>query len=424
MVTGEGPRKDAPALIRIDLVRIHADGTVHLLAPIGPAPLKFDSATPARALPLIPLDTFAASEFGMFPPRPPANSLQEPWTVATGPTRPSETWQFKEWRFVNAERCQYLVMNQQSRDWLKPMGGQSVWQRAEAVCVSTQDGTARKVHRVILHREGRAETAPTAWVEVKYELKDQANLTGQTFDRVRHDVEVAYALMTDATAPLGPKQFESRLARLDTLLKECVSTGMYREALVAARRALEAALRGFTPAQAVATPPETPVPVQIKKWPGPGEAAREIQVGGFRLSEQKGKPVALVFLKAGGETTDLALAVADALARRYSGRVAVVPLVVGDGVAAARSACERLNLALLLHDGSRIAAAYGVESVPRFAIIDAAGRVRWTFSGIGTETGYLVREELDRLLPPSSPNVPHGTIASPGSLGVPIVPPP
>ena len=59
-----------------------------------------------------------------------------------------------------------------------------------------------------------------------------------------------------------------------------------------------------------------------------------------------------------------------------------------------------------------------------FAVIDAAGKVRWTFTGIGAETGFLVREELDRLVSPASPTAPPGTIASPGSFGVPIVPPP
>ena len=60
-VTGDATRKDAPPLIRIEFVRVHADGTVHSLAPPGPSPFRFDAETPARALPLIPLDAFAAS---------------------------------------------------------------------------------------------------------------------------------------------------------------------------------------------------------------------------------------------------------------------------------------------------------------------------------------------------------------------------
>ena len=44
------------------------------------------------------------------------------------------------------------------------------------------------------------------------------------------------------------------------------------------------------------------------------------------------------------------------------------------------------------------AISYGVTTVPRFALIDKLGQVRWTFTGIGAETGFLVREEVDRLV--------------------------
>jgi hypothetical protein len=83
-----------------------------------------------------------------------------------------------------------------------------------------------------------------------------------------------------------------------------------------------------------------------------------------------------------------------------------------------------LKLKVPLFDGPKAATLYGVETVPRFAVIDAAGQVRWTFTGVGAETGFLVREELDRLVPPASPAVPRGITASPGPLGVPLVPPP
>jgi hypothetical protein len=159
-------------------------------------------------------------------------------------------------------------------------------------------------------------------------------------------------------------------------------------------------------------------------WPEPGQVTPEVRVEGFRLADNRGKPIVLVFLKPDGETTDLTLAVSDALEKRYGGKVAVVPLVACGEVAAAVKARDRLKLTVPLYDGSSAATAYGVETVPRFALIDSAGKVRWTFVGIGGETGFLVREQVDRLIPPPSPNVPAGIITSSGSLGVPIVPPP
>src|SRR5438094_1351301 len=60
LVTGvKRDRSAAPPAVRLDLVRVHEDGTVHLLVPPGPAPVHLAADTPARALPVPPLDAFA-----------------------------------------------------------------------------------------------------------------------------------------------------------------------------------------------------------------------------------------------------------------------------------------------------------------------------------------------------------------------------
>jgi hypothetical protein len=234
-VTGGGPAKGDPPAVRLDLVRVHADGTAHLL-------------NPTRGLPPVPLDTFPASEFGLFPPRPPRAAPDDPWAVGGAAGRPGETWQAKGTEFVNAERCRVLVMNQQSADWQRPVGGEVSWHRADAVWVSTQDGTARRVHRVIRRRFGREEN-PAAWVEVRYELKDQGRLAGRAFDRARRDAETAHAALAEADAVaanpgrVGPRALAARIDKLDDQLAADPS-GPYREALAAARRALDAARRG------------------------------------------------------------------------------------------------------------------------------------------------------------------------------------
>jgi hypothetical protein len=419
-VTGRAPRKDAPPVIRLDIVRIHGDGTTHLLTPpLAAATLRLDEQTPARALPIVPIDSIAGWEFGIFPPRPPRDHGGEPWTVAVGPTRPNQTWQVKESKFFNAERCDGLIMNQQSPDWAKPAGG-TAWHHAESVWVSTRDGVARRVHRVILQRDGRVEAPPAAWVEVTYELKEQTRLTGRSFDRARRDVEVAYCALVESTQRLGAKQFDVRLDRLDAHLRE--SDGPFREALEAARRGLEAARDG-DPIRPLVTPAMRVIPAR-RDWPEPGQPAPDIHPPEFHLAGARGKTVVLVFLKPGGETTAPALAVADALAERYSERVVVVPLIVFGELEAAIRERNHLKLSVPLFKGASAANLYGVETVPRFAIIDSSGQVRWTFTGVGAETGFLVREELDRLVPPASPAAPRGITPSPGPLGVPLVPPP
>ena len=117
----------------------------------------------------------------------------------------------------------------------------------------------------------------------------------------------------------------------------------------------------------------------------------------------------LVFVRPGGETTDLTLAVADALDRRYAGKAVVVPLVVFGEVAAAVKDRERLKLAVPLYDGAAVAPVYGVETIPRFALIDAGGKVQWTFTGVGAETGFLLKQQVDGLVNPASPNGAGGT---------------
>ncbi len=426
-VTGAGPEKNSPPSVQLDIVRVHADGTVHLLTPTG-SPLKLAADTPARGLPLLPLDAFAASEFGVFPPHPPRNNAGEPWTVAAG-NRPAETWQAKEFRFVNAERCQSLIMNQKSADWEKSVG-QTAWHRADEVWVSTQDGTARKVHRVIRQRDGNA-AAPSAWVEVQYELKEETHLSDRLFDRARRDFEVAYTALADVAmllpnaAKLNPKTFETRLARLDDHLKETDAASPYREAMLAARRALDAARRGESVAPVAPTPVPIPMAVPARsQWPEEGQVAPDIKAGSFRLSEQKGKPVVLVFFRPGGETTDLSLAIADALEKKYAGKAVVVPLAVFGEVAAAVKARDRLKFTVPVYDGSAAVSAYGIETVPRFALIDTAGKVRWAFSGVGAETGFLLKEEVDRLIPPASPTGAGGITPPIGLQLPPIVPRP
>jgi hypothetical protein len=416
-ITGATPDKAAPPATRLDLVRVRADGSVQRLAPGGQPPLVLDADTPVLALPAPPLDTFAPFEFGMFPPRPPQAAPDRPWALASAdPGRPAETWQVQGAAVVTGERCARLVANQQHPNWARPVGGQLAWHRADAVWVSALDGTARKVHRVIRHRDG-LDTQPAAWVEVKYEQKDQSHVSGRGFDRYRRDVETAFATAAEV-APLlpeagkhGPKVFEARIRRLDQYLQETDSASPYREAVLAVRRQLDAARRGEAVGQVVPAAPAVP---KRPAWPERGHPAPDFTAGPFRLADARGKPAVLVFFQPGAETADLALAVADALHAKYGTRAAIVPLAVwGDATAGVRDR-DRRKLSVPIYDGTRAEAAYGVESVPRFAVLDARGTVKWTFTGVGAETGYSAREQLERLLAPTAPAAPVGTTRPPG----------
>jgi len=420
-VTGAPPDRAAPPAARLDLVRVHEDGTVHVLAPPGPVPLRFAADTPARGVAALPLDAFAPFEFGMFPPRPRGD---EAWDIASAdPARPAETWHPRGFAFVNAERCAHLLMVQQTADWEKPVGGQTSWQRADAVWVSTQDDTARRVHRLIRRRDGIAP-APAVVVEVKYELKERARLRDRTYARYRQEIEAAYAAAADLdplakdAARLGPQPFAVRLAKLDAHLAGEPGTP-YREAVLAVRRRLDAARRGEVGRPAA---PVTAPAVVSRADIVAGAAAPDFRAGAFRLADVRGKPAVLVFFMPGTETADLSLAVADALAKKYGDRLAVAPLAVYADAATGAKDRDRLKLSVPVYDGAAAGVRYGVASFPRFVLIDAGGTVRWAFAGVGAETGFMAREQIDAL-PPPGPAAPVGTAypAAPGA--VPPTPP-
>ncbi|QDU18557.1 hypothetical protein [Urbifossiella limnaea] len=386
-----------PPVARLDLVRIHEDGTTHLLLPTGPAPLRFAPDTPGRALPPPPLDAFAPVELGAFPPRGRADT----WTTAEH-GRPDISWQTGQVKFVSNERCVELRGVQKSATWDRPEGAVTAWERTETVWASTADGSARRVHRVVRHRDG-LNPADAIRVETQYELRTHTRLQGPTFARYRAEVETAYAMGAEAeplmreAVRLGPQPFAARLARLDEFLKDTAPGTPYREAAQTVRRRLDAARRGealpapvLVPAAAVAPVPRAEV----------GRPAPDFRAGDFRLAAHRGKAVVLVFFMPGQETAELSLCVADALAKREPGRVAVAPLAVFADPALAAKDVARRRLTVPVHDGSSAADLYGVETFPRFVVVDRDGVVRWVFAGVGAETGYLVREQVDAVLSP------------------------
>jgi hypothetical protein len=266
-------RGPVPPAARLDLVRLGWTRdeafepfrrSVRLLAPAGPPPLPLGPDTPARSAPAVPLDSFAPFEFGMFPPRQTTLLPDEEAWAAEAPGRTAERWKAEGAEAVNGERCLRFVMTQQTPDWDKPVGGQTAWQRTDTVWVSTRDETARRVHRVIRHRDGLGP-APAVVIEVRYELKEQTRLTGRAFDRCRREVEVGFAaaaelaaLLPDA-ARLGPHPFEARAARLDQHVRETDPGTPYRPAVLAVRRQLDAARKGeATPASYSPRPAKFP----------------------------------------------------------------------------------------------------------------------------------------------------------------------
>lgn len=257
-VTGVDPSKTPTVpLTRLNLLRIDDNGAVVRLIPTGTPPLVLAEDTPLRAIPAVPLESFPAFEFGMFPPR--THGEGKSWTIASSDSqRPAEFWHHHSPEFVNAEQCAKLRMIQQSAEWDKPQAGQTSWQRTDSVWLSTLDGGVRQLHRAIVQRDG-IDPSPAIRIEVNYALQGRSQIIGRAYDRCRTDIEMAYATARDCAAFLADPQraerkwIDAKTKRLSQYLRDTEPGTPYREAVLAVLRRLEAVRRG-DPA------PEGPLP--------------------------------------------------------------------------------------------------------------------------------------------------------------------
>lgn len=392
-----GEREECPALMRIDWLRLYPEGRVRQLLPEGPPPLTLTDKTPSRDLPAPPVDSFPLGEWWMFSPT--ADWRAGEASRWSGGQR--ERWEPLPAEAVHGERCSVWRMRLEG----EVDAGAELWQRQDIVWVAPHDGITRKVNRRIERRSGR-HALPWAWVETHYELVTMAPVSGRRWERLRRDLDVAYCALRDATAlapfagQLGPRLFEQRLARLEACLADGEAADpYYRELLLAAQQALEAAQRGQ---RTVASEETSPLPV---RWPQIGETAPDISVGKQRLASWQGQVVLVIFLAAEGETTELTLAIAQALQQRYGHQAAILPLLAWGDKTAAEQLLQQRGWKLNLYDGQTAAQRYRVTTVPRFLLLDKQGVVRWSFSGVGPEVGYLIREQLQRLLTSPSHSV-------------------
>jgi peroxiredoxin len=124
--------------------------------------------------------------------------------------------------------------------------------------------------------------------------------------------------------------------------------------------------------------------------------------GSARPRRWLGKPVLLVFYSPASPTAREVLHFAQRLWHSYPERIAVVGLAVGD-VPRVKSQCAELGLSFPVLDGGGLRISYGVETTPKFVLLDGANIVRGAWLGWGRETPAEVVEELKRWLTVSTP---------------------
>jgi hypothetical protein len=389
-----------PATTRVDLVRIDGRGRVALLTPKGAVGVgsRLDMTRDVEAGPplSLPLDGPPATEGGFVVPLPlkPA-AVGTAWDAPDG-DRPPVRWTAAADDLWRGGRCVDVRALQQSEGYDAPLEVRHGWRLAGRVLVSPADGTACRVERRVERRVG---SAVVGWVEVTYELRPGTRLTGDRFEAQAREAVAAYLagverdrLLADRAAP---EAFKSLHLRVERFLAD-QPAGDFREALEASRRSAEAAASGRPLAVAAALPPVHRVAAPKLGAVAPDFVAPCVpDLRQRRLSSFRGKPCLLAFYRPNSKTSAGTLAVVEALHAHTGGGVVAVAVFESPAVAATQATAVTLTAPLL--DGRDLAELYAIDSYPKFFLLDADGLLTWQFDGFGPETGFLARQQFDRL---------------------------
>jgi hypothetical protein len=308
---------------------------------------------------------------------------------------------------VSGTLCVKLAGVQQSEDWDRPRGDRAAWRRRDTVWLSPRLGIACRVERVLERRDaGRQDAEPTQWGKLRYELDSSLQYSGTLADDRRQEISQAITFR-ESLAPLltqpthyGP-QLAALVKKIDYYVEHQPPTP-YREAILQVKRRAESARRGESPA---VLPEEGPGALPTTATTGalaPDFVASYLTgPGSSRPRAWLGRPVLMVFYSPTSSTAPDVLRFAQRLAVAYPQHVRIVGLSMSSDTAVVRSQSASLGLTFPVIDGSALRVSYGVETTPRFVLLDSANIVRGAWLGWGQETPTEVREELKRWLTPS-----------------------
>jgi len=398
--SGGGQSADAAAAVRLDLVRVDSRGQVVVLQPEAKRPLTLDEKTAKAAPPPIPNDGPTALELGMFLPLPITSvGVGDTWDTAE-PNRPPVVWSAARQTVIwNGRRVADVTGLQQTDGYDSPKKARFGWQRTEAIYVSPADGMVSAFTRTLVRREGSEQVGT---VKTTLELQPSNRHSEIKYRVTRAEIEAAWAFAAELD------QLRAGRAKPDVLnahRSEVVRFTEQRPTGTGFRPAIDAVLRRFEanaapPVTVRATAPTVAEPPAVGK-PAPDFTCADVDkpTSRVRLSGVRGKPAVVVFFKPGSETSEETLTVCEALFRKYGGKASVIPLSLGNDLAAASKQKADLKYTVPVFDGSEVREKYAVKSYPQFFVIDGEGTVRWSFdAGIGPEVGSLVKKELEKLL--------------------------
>jgi peroxiredoxin len=403
-VTGADPaRAETPPAVRLEFIRVDARGRCkRLRPPAGPPPVPLGPDTPTESPLPTPIDGPPLLELGMFVPFPPATVVNGTWDMID-PGRPPVVWTADKETVWNGGRCTELTATQRTDGWDRPMVAPTGWERRETVLAAPSEGYAAAVRRRTERREG---VNVIGWVEVRYELQPPTRLTGVRYTDLRHEAEAAFCFaqeldkLSNRPGPHNPGPFAVKLTRIERYLSDNPNPTGFRAAVETVRRRYAAAIHGeVTPAAVSIVSATKAAEMPDVGKPAPDFVAPVIGAAGtFRLSAARGKPAVVVFFKPGSGTSRATLIVTEALTQKLADRACVVAISVGAEPDTADAMRKDMRLTVPVLDGAGVRDRYGVDTYPRFFIVDPAGNLAWRFDGFGLEAGYLAKQEVERLI--------------------------
>ena len=222
----------APAVVRLELVRVDARGAVQMLRPKPFPPFVLDDKTTVTPVTPLPLNEPATTELGFFVPLPATvATIGQTWTIDE-PTRPARQWEAKRTVVQNGAQVVELSAVQRTAEWEKPTGLDKAWQRTDDVFVSPVDGLAREFTRVVERKEG---------IHIVERRTVRAEMTtpptphrGESFASTRREIESAYSFARDYeertgnTARLSIRIEQYRARQTETAYRDAIDTVLRR----------------------------------------------------------------------------------------------------------------------------------------------------------------------------------------------------
>jgi peroxiredoxin len=209
---------------------------------------------------------------------------------------------------------------------------------------------------------------------------------------------------TDAILPLlpnpakhGPRPFDTVEAKIKYHLENQPPTP-YREAIIQARRRVDAARRGDPAPTPPADPPAAPTTATLGQKAPDFVTTNLITRESARLHRYLGQPVLMVFYSPTSMTVEEVLRFAEGLQDSHRGTISVLALAISDDLPWVKKQHEELRLTVPVLSGKGLRLTYKVEDTPKLIVLDAAGVVRASFAGWGPETPGGINEEIKRCL--------------------------